>query len=261
MQNKKTLVKALGSVLVGGIILGGVAVAGDKNDIVKKDNNQFSITKQAMKDGSKNCRNKEFNEGKKKELLQQTLDQLFKNGTLDQKKVKEIKSFIDNKNKEKEAYKKKIESLSPEERKAHFDKIIKNKRTKKENLRPNIFNELVKNKIITQEQAKELNNKFQENIKHKQQEKISQALKSLVTKKTITQEQADKVIKEIERQTFLKNKNNKKEFKDRKNPLKRLVEGKVITEKQAKEIKQVLKIDKGFHKGFKHSATKRYIIK
>lgn len=218
MGKGKTLVTALGGVIVGGMLLsGGMVFAGNTNGSVS-DNpaGKLPFFGKAMEHrGGKAFGKGDFRPGGGK-LSQTTLDQLVKDGVITQDKADKIKAYIEG--------------------------------------RPDLFTELVKNNILTQEQADTVKTKIRETADQQQQQRISDSLKTLVGKGTITQVQADKLLKLFadakkdrdalfektkdmspeERRQYMQD--NKEKVK---NPISQLVSDGVITQEQADAIQQI----------------------
>lgn len=176
MFQKKTILTALGGVLVGGMLLsGGMVFAGDANNSVP-DTGKMPFFGQAMKHrGGMAFGKGDFMVGKGK-LSQETLDQLVKDGVVTQAKADEIKAYIDKRVQERQA-----KDTAP-----------------KPKGRQDLFTELVTNNILTQEQADTIKTKIREIADQQHQKRISDNLKTLVEKGTITREQADKILKKFE---------------------------------------------------------------
>lgn len=227
MEIKKDLTKILGGVLVGGMLLsGGMAVAGDTTDSsAGKFSGKMPFFGQGAKHGGGMGRGQFM--GGKGMLSQETMDQLVKDGVITQAKANEIKAYVE--------------------------------RTKADNSGKmrgagmGLMDELVTNKILTQEQADNIQTKTREMAQNQKQQKLTDSLKALVQKGTITQEQSDAIIKrfedaEKEREALLAKMENMtlKEIrqyqKDNKgkvqNPMDQLVSDGVITQEQVEAIQK-----------------------
>lgn len=254
--------------MVGGLLLGGVAFAADVGKSTpKKLDYKISLSKEGIKGNGKGFKDKCLFYKEKQNLFKETLSQMVKDGTLDQKKSNEISAYIQKKQNEQKTRMDKFKKLTPEQRKALFKKKFNQKRINHGEYKPYILNQLVKDKILTQKQASAFTSKYQEITKQKHQENTSLALKDLVNKNVINQGQADKVTKELENfyqekkdlNVKLKDmtKEQKREFfnnhkKEFKNPIANLVQNKVITVEQADKINEALGFKyKKFHRGDK----------
>jgi len=230
MEKRKTLVKALGGVVVGGLLLtAGTAFADDINQSVYKSfAGKGFFMGQAGENGELMMKNKKGFRGGMGGLSQPTLDQLVEEGTISQDKADEIKAFIE--------------------------------------ARQDLFSDMVKNDILTQEQADTIKVKIKEKAEAQSRQMISDRLKTLVEQGTVTQEQFDKVLKAFEdarkehealfektgdmtpeeRRQFMQD--NKDKFQD---PLSQLVADGTITEDQAKAIGKWGRHGKGFKGGWR----------
>lgn len=154
MEAKKTLVKALGGMLVGGMLLSGGMVyaeapginSGDREGKTPLVNSQTFHAKGHHKAGGCN-------------MFQANLDQMVKDGVITQDKADRIKVFMDDRRKEKQARREQWKKLSPEERK---DLIEKWKNDKDGRGRGSLLSDLVKNNIITQQEADAIKVKMKE---------------------------------------------------------------------------------------------------
>lgn len=139
----------------------------------------------------------------------------------------------------------------------------KSSKDKKEG-RHGFFQKLVSEKIITREKADMLDQLMFAKIEVQRNKELKDGLNSLVKDKVITSDQADKVEKSImsaheqRKADRAKMKNMTEAQRDayiksirstRVKPIQSLVDSKVITEKQANEIKKALNL--GHHNGFK----------
>lgn len=245
----------------------GVALAGDANNsVINGLAGKIPFTKQAMKRTGGMMKNKgHFKADGQKELLA-TLDGLVKDGTITQGKVDEIKAYVAKKTKEMETLRQELKNLSPEERKALHKKRLDKKPGTRSEGRPDLFKELVENKILSQAQADTITTKIRETAQKQHQQRIADGLKTLVEKGTITQEQANKIIKQMEtapkerEALFEKTKDMTPEERHQymeknrgelQNPLSQLVTDGTITQDQAKAIGKVLSKHKGYKAGHK----------
>ena len=151
---------------------------------------------------------------------------------------------------------------------AYKNSKIKTKDKKEKDItkKPDLFKELVSNKILSQAKADALKSSERIQRETKRQENLQANLKKLVTDKTITQDQANKIkdaitkAKDVKKADFEKTKNmtkeERKEYMDSNkikhiNPLKSLVDNKTITQAQAD------KIGNGGHGAGKHNKANR----
>jgi len=236
MGKMKTIVTALGGVLVGGMLLsGGLVFAGDTDNAVS-DNlaAKMPFFGQGMKHRGGMMGDKGFFKAVGQRLSQETLEQLVTDGVIDQAKADEIKEYIDKLAEERQA-------AEPGTRPAG---------------RQDLFTELVTNNILTQEQADTIKAKIKEIADQQHQQKISDSSKILVEQGTITQDQADKILNkfdeaEKERESFAQKmedmtlkeireyvQNNKEKTQ---NPIDQLVSEGVITQEQADAFQTALK--------------------
>ena len=184
---------------------------------------------------------------KMKQMLDETLKEALTSNKITKDEYDKINAFINeqknNKNKEN-------------------DRAPKDKKEKPG--KHGFFQKLADNKIVTQEKADMLDQLMFAKVESQRTKEIKDGLNSLVNNKAITKDQADKVEKSImnareqrksdrekmknmtddQRDAYIKSIKN-----TRVKPIQSLVDSKVITEKQAKEIKKALNL--GHHKGFK----------
>lgn len=161
METKKTLVIALGGMLVGGMLLSGgmvFAQAPGINDVVSDGktpivNSQTVGTKGHHK--ARDCK-----------MFQTNLDQMVKDGVISKEKAGQIKAFMDKRLKEKQVRREQWKNLSPEERKALKEKWKENKAGRGHG---DLFSDLVKNNIITQREADAIKAKMKEKVSQQQQ--------------------------------------------------------------------------------------------
>lgn len=91
--------------------------------------------------------------------FQTKMDEMVKDGVITQEKASQIKAFADKRMQEKKARREQWKKLSPEQRKALKEKWHKEKTA---GGRGGLFTDLVKNKIITQQEADTIKAKMQE---------------------------------------------------------------------------------------------------
>lgn len=123
-------------------------------------------------------------------LSQENLDQLVKEGTITQATADQIKAYIEKTNQEMKDLAEKMKSMTPEERKAAKSDTLGGRQKGQD-----LLTQLVKNNILSQEQADAIQAKLQEMAQTEKQQKISDILKTLVDSGTINQEQSDKILK------------------------------------------------------------------
>ncbi len=199
MKKGKTLSKALSGILVGGMLLSfsGAALAGDASDSgAGSIAGKLPFVKQAMQGMGGMMKHKGHFKGKGGEGFLTALDGLVKDGTITQAKVDEIKAYVEKKAKEREALREELKNLSQAERKALLEKRLAEKTGTKPGGRTGLIEELVENKILTQEQADTIKTKIRETAQAQRKQQVADGLKALVEKGTITQDQA-KALREI----------------------------------------------------------------
>ena len=189
--------------------------------------------------------------------LQTALDQMLKDGTITKAKAQEVKAYFGKKCLDWQKRHQEMKKLSPDELKAKMEKWRSEKKDRKHG---GLTNQLVDDKILTQEQADALKAKLKANLRKQKQERISAGINGLVHKGTLNQQQADKVLNQIEqasnerKELFKKTKDMTREerhqfFKANKEkltrPLDQLVKDGVITEGQAKAVRDILPHWKG----------------
>lgn len=257
MDKGKRITKALGGVLVGGMLLsGGLVFAEDTNS--SPSNGLLTKTASVghdLKNHGKMWNKKGHFKVDRQKNFQAALDQLVKEGTITREKADEVKSYIDKANKERQARWEEFNKLSPEERKALREKLKTEKSPNQSKGKLGMFNGLVNANILTQEQADALKIKMKEIMIQQRKQRVSNGLKSLVQDGTISAEQSDKIIIQIEKthndrkELFEKTKGMTKEerrqfIKDNKgkfnNPLTQLIENGTLTEEQARAVKNAI---------------------
>jgi len=159
METKRTLVKALGGMLVGGMLLSGgtvfAQVSINDGDNAGKNPAVQSQTVHGKGNHKAGCK-----------AFQANLEQLVKDGVITQEKADQIKVFMDKRRQEKQERREQWKKLSPEEHKALKEKW------KKENAgrgHGNLFSDLVKNNIITQQEADAIKAKMKEKLSRQHQ--------------------------------------------------------------------------------------------
>jgi len=154
MEAKKTLVKELGGMLVGGMLLSGGMVYAEAPGI-----NGGNCDGKTPIVNSQTLRAKGHHKADGYKMFQANLDQMVKDGVITQDKADRIKVFMDDRRKEKQARRDQWKKLSPEERK---DLIEKWKKDKAGRERGSLLSDLVKNNIITQQEADAIKAKMKE---------------------------------------------------------------------------------------------------
>jgi len=159
-MNRKNITKAISAVLIGGMMLsGGSALAGEATDTADKNpGGKFGFIRNEMK-GPGWMGKKQF--GVDREKRHQALfDQLVKDGLITQEKADEIKAFAEKAAQERQKQHEEFKNLSLEERKAQMEKM----KAEGPKERMGLFDDLVKNNILTQEQADTIKAKLKENM-------------------------------------------------------------------------------------------------
>lgn len=239
-MNKSFKLKCLITLMII-CILAAASTAFAKSNVKIKDNNSIAagITNIKLPNSEKRA--------KMKQLIDETLKEALTSNKITKDEYDKINAFINeqknNKNKENDR--------APKDKKERTGKH-------------GFFQKLVDSKIVTQEKADMLDQLMFAKVEKQRNQEIEDGLNSLVNNKVITKDQADKVEKSImnareqrkadrekmrnmtddERDAYIKSIKN-----TRVKPIQSLVDSKVITEKQAKEIKKALNL--GHHKGFK----------
>lgn len=162
METNKTLVKALGGLLVSGMLLSGGIVFAAQAPGPNEGNygNTPTINSQTV-------HGKGYHKAGRCKAFQANLDQLVKDGVITQGKADQIKAFTDKKRQEKQARFEQWKKLSPEERKALKEKWKKEKAGRGHG---GLFSELVKNNIITQQEADAIKAKMKAKVSPQQQQ-------------------------------------------------------------------------------------------
>ena len=263
MKYKKTLKRGLAGVVVGGMLLSGGMAFADDTGSTKEQTSIGEHFAGKMMQGKKGIfQGKRLKMGDRQEELKTVLDQMIKQGTIDQGTADEITAFIEKTDAERQAQFEEIKKLTPEERKALWEERKKGDSTVRPEVRQDLFTQLVENKIISQEQADAIRTAIREAAIAKQQQDMQDSLKAIVEKGAITQKQADQVISQFDETRkshealFEKTKDmtpeERREYindnKEMLNPLDQLVTDGVITQEQADAIREVLPRGKG-HRG------------
>ncbi len=199
MKYKKTLKRGLAGVVVGGMLLsGGMAFADDTGDArVQNPAGKYFAGKMIQgKEGM--FPGKRHHMVDRREELQAVLEQMVREGTVDQAKADEIKAFIEKMGAERQAQIEEIQKLTPEERRALWEERKKDGPAVRHEAREDLFTQLVDNQIISQEQADAIRDRIRENAIAKQRQEMQDSLKTVVEKGVISQEQADKVVSRFE---------------------------------------------------------------
>lgn len=154
MDTKKSLAKVIGGVLVGGLLLpAGIAFA----QLPGSDSGNISGKTPTV--NARNVHGEGHFKAGRCEAFSTKLDQLVKDGVITQEKAGQIKAFVDKRMQEKKARREQWKKLTPEQRKALKEKWQKEKSA---GGRGGLFTELVKNKIITQQEADTIKAKMKE---------------------------------------------------------------------------------------------------
>ncbi len=261
MKYKKTLKRGLAGVVVGGMLLSGGMAFADDTGSTKEQTSIGEHFAGKMMQGKKGIfQGKRLYIGDRREELQAVLEQMVKQGTIDQGKADEITAFIEKTDAERQAQFEEIKKLTPEERKALWEERKKDDSAVRPTVRQDLFTQLVENKIITQEQVDAIRTAMKEAVVAKQHQDMQDGLKAIVEKGAITQKQADMVVNRFDEirknheALFEKTKDmtpeERREYlidnKEKINPLNQLVTDGVITQEQADAIKEILPRGKGY---------------
>lgn len=256
MMTKKTIVKIISGVVIGGTLLsiGGLAFA---NNVTTNTTGELrggfpgkaGMTMQE-KGGMRGGPGKMM-AGNMQEGMQSMLKELVASGSITQEKADQLTSYMTKKEEERKAQFEKFKSMTPEERKAQLEankEQIKGKRV-------DLFGDVVAQGILTQQEADNIKKKIVEINETKRKNNLSDTLNGLIEKGTINVEQKDKILKYFDvkeaqmKEVMDKVKDMtpeqrrdyiKENMGDRKDPIGQLVDDGTITKEQAQEISKAL---------------------
>lgn len=266
MEKKRTLVRALGGVLIGGLLLsGGMAFAVSENNSASGSIiGKLPFLGQGGKHLGGKGKGGHLRFGspeQKQQLIADSLKALVEKGNITQEQSDKIRKQFADAEKERQEFLAKMEDMTLRE-------IRQYKQDNGQQLQ-NPIAKLVSDGVITQHQADAFHQAMRETAQKQNQQRITDGLKALVDKGTITQGQSDEILKKLEqvrndRQALIEKMQDmtKEEIrqyvKDNKekaqNPLSQLVSEGTITQDQADAVAKILFQSKGFkggHKGFK----------
>jgi Tfp pilus assembly protein PilP len=158
----------------------------------------------------------DYNQANKDEHFNAQLDSLVKSGTITQQQKDKILSYMEKKKAERKAEFEKVKSMSETERKDYFEKM-------KSQSKPDMFRELVDQKVLTQDQA----DAVKAQLPHHKDDRgrgFRNQLDSFVKSGTITEEQKVKIIEYMQMR--------------KADMFKELVDQKIITQQQADTMKK-----------------------
>lgn len=158
----------------------------------------------------------DYNQVNKDEHFSAQLDSLVKSGTITQQQKDKIISYMEKKKAERKAEFEKVKSMSETERKDYFEKM-------KSQPKPDMFRELVDQKVLTQSQADAVKSQLPHH-KGDMGRGFRNQLDSFVKSGTITEEQKAKIIEYMQ--------------KRKADMFKELVDQKIITQQQADTMKK-----------------------
>lgn len=255
MKSSKLSLKAK---ILCGVLAGGVILSAGSSAFAASENASDSTQNSKIEYRVPMDRNK-FNKDKMEEMnkvFESVLQEAVKSNTITQDESNKIKAYTDKKAEEaKQFIQQRKEAGKKEGIKAPKDrKINKSGKMGKEG-KGELFEDLVKEGILTQEKADILRENVHKKTEALRDAKLKEDLSKLVENKTLTQDKANKITAAIKaandtrKADFEKFKNmtdeERREYmkgiKDSyKDPIKTLVENGTITEAQEKEVRKIL---------------------
>lgn len=181
---KKTFINMLSGILIGGLLMtsGAIALAGDETAVDKPNLNRPGFAEKIP--GGQGP-------GMPAGVLEDVLETQVKNGALNQQEADNFLNFIKEQAKQRQQQNQEFKKLTPEERKALRDE--------KKGERTDLFEQAVKQSIITEKQAEAIQEAMKTRIQTDCKALIEGRLDHLVTDKTISQQQAQAILEQIEK--------------------------------------------------------------
>ena len=256
----------MGGLLIGGLLLGGSGLA-----LAGSDDTGKSAAQQSFR-GIIGKRMGIINS----EIIQSVLDELVSKGTLSQEQANKITALAEQRETERETMRSEMANMTWEERQAERQKI--------RNDRVGIWEQLIAENTITQEQLDAIRDGIQSEHHAQRQADLEEALKALVANGVINNDQSAAIKSKLaafedehqaqiqaragvsaeDRQAELDKIRNMNEQERRaymqanrpdSNPIDQLVSEGVLTQSQAQQVRQALHPglgDKGMNRGSGH---------
>ncbi|HWI55173.1 MAG TPA: hypothetical protein VNT57_05745 [Desulfobacteria bacterium] len=240
-MQRKTLVTALIGVLVGALVLGGLAIAGNTGSSSDKLAEKVPFFGRMFKHGGVTAKG---GGSSAQQQLSEALKTVVEKHIITKEQSGKILKKFEDAEKQRAALQKKKEHMTLKEYRQY-------KMNSKKNLQ-NPFDELVSDGVITAVQLDAIKTSIIEAAQKLQQQQMSDGLKALVDNGTITQEQSNKILKKFddnkkERQARMKKARDIKpserlrflQQNQVKDPMSQLLADGTITQKQIDAIRKI----------------------